>query len=94
MPLAPVDDSGTQLYYVDSGAPSESNKEYATLVLIHGAIFHSGMSVACKLQIVLISCLTHCRSLQGALPMGTLTQRPTCCPQHERLPWLNPVHRR
>lgn len=40
MPLAPVDESGTQYYYVDTGAPSNS-PNYTTLVLIHGASFQS-----------------------------------------------------
>ncbi|KZT27512.1 hypothetical protein NEOLEDRAFT_1130479 [Neolentinus lepideus HHB14362 ss-1] len=41
MPLALVDDHGTQLYYEDSGAPLSST--YTTLFLIHGAVFHSAI---------------------------------------------------
>ncbi|KAI0930702.1 hypothetical protein AcW1_003659 [Taiwanofungus camphoratus] len=39
MPLAPVNDNGTQLYYEDSGAPDTDS--YVTLVLIHGTVFHA-----------------------------------------------------
>lgn len=46
MPLAPVDNSGTHLYYDDTGAPLEC-AEYRTLVLIHGAIFNGG---ECQLE--------------------------------------------
>ena len=42
MPFAPVDNNGTQFYYEDTGAPTGSSA-YTTLVLIHGAVFHSGM---------------------------------------------------
>lgn len=41
MPLAPVDSSGTQLFYQDTGVPLGCD-EYKTLVLIHGAIFNGG----------------------------------------------------
>lgn len=41
MPLAPVDNNGTRLYYDDTGAPLDC-AEYRTLVLIHGAIFNGG----------------------------------------------------
>ncbi|EED78969.1 predicted protein [Postia placenta Mad-698-R] len=42
MPVAPVDDKETQLYYEDSGAPPGS-EPYITLVLVHGLIFHGGI---------------------------------------------------
>ncbi|KAH9945638.1 hypothetical protein B0H21DRAFT_693977 [Amylocystis lapponica] len=42
MPLAPVDDQGTQLYFEDSGAPLKSTT-YSTLVLVHGAVFNGGI---------------------------------------------------
>lgn len=42
MPFAPADDKGTQLYYEDTRAPAASTT-YTTLVLFHGAVFHSGM---------------------------------------------------
>ncbi|TFY59860.1 hypothetical protein EVJ58_g5515 [Rhodofomes roseus] len=42
MPLAPVDDKGTQFYYEDTGAPSGC-ATYTTLVLIHGGVFHSAI---------------------------------------------------
>lgn len=42
MPLAPVDDCGTVLFYEDSGI-SDLNVPYTTLVLIHGIAFTSGM---------------------------------------------------
>ncbi|KAH9843701.1 Alpha/Beta hydrolase protein [Rhodofomes roseus] len=42
MPLAPVDDKGTQFYYEDTGAPSRC-ATYTTLVLIHGGVFHSAI---------------------------------------------------
>ncbi|KAH9945650.1 hypothetical protein B0H21DRAFT_744045 [Amylocystis lapponica] len=42
MPLAPVDDKGTQLYFEDSGAPPGC-APYPTLVLIHGTGFHGAI---------------------------------------------------
>ncbi|KAI0784013.1 hypothetical protein C8Q75DRAFT_894788 [Abortiporus biennis] len=42
MPLAPVDNKGTQLFYLDIGAPAGSTN-YKTLVLIHGAIFNGAI---------------------------------------------------
>ncbi|PCH43848.1 alpha/beta-hydrolase [Wolfiporia cocos MD-104 SS10] len=42
MPLAPVDNQGTQLYYEDSGAPHGSS-DYATLILAHGGVFHGAI---------------------------------------------------
>jgi len=42
MPLAPVDDKGTQLYFEDSGAPS-STAIYATLIIIHGTFWNGGI---------------------------------------------------
>ncbi|KAJ3008093.1 hypothetical protein NUW54_g3292 [Trametes sanguinea] len=42
MPVGPVDDQGTVLYYEDSGIPSKS-ANYVTLVLIHGTCFHSAV---------------------------------------------------
>ncbi|KAL1950823.1 hypothetical protein VTO73DRAFT_5947 [Trametes versicolor] len=42
MPIAPVDDNGTVLYYEDSGAPAGST-DYITVVLIHGTCFHSAV---------------------------------------------------
>ncbi|KAH9830742.1 Alpha/Beta hydrolase protein [Rhodofomes roseus] len=39
MPLAPIDDNGTQSYFEDTGAPVGST-DYTTLVLIHGALIH------------------------------------------------------
>ncbi|KAH9937694.1 Alpha/Beta hydrolase protein [Fomitopsis serialis] len=39
MPLAPVNDDGTQLHYEDTGVPPGC-PGYITLVLIHGAIFN------------------------------------------------------
>ncbi|KAH9924426.1 Alpha/Beta hydrolase protein [Fomitopsis serialis] len=41
MPLATVDEFGSQCYYVDTGAPPNSN--YTTLVLIHGAGFQGAI---------------------------------------------------
>lgn len=41
MPLAPVDDNGTVLFYEDSGIP-DVNRAYTTLVLIHGITYNSG----------------------------------------------------
>ncbi|GBE81682.1 hypothetical protein SCP_0400530 [Sparassis crispa] len=39
MPVAPVDDHGTVLYYEDSGTPPASSN-YTTIVLLHGACFY------------------------------------------------------
>ncbi len=41
MPIAPVDDEDTVLYYEDSGVP-DGSVDYATVVLIHGMLFHGG----------------------------------------------------
>ena len=41
MPTVPVDDSGSVLYYEDSGAP-EGSTSYLTVVLVHGLLFHGG----------------------------------------------------
>ncbi|KAF9816045.1 hypothetical protein IEO21_04220 [Rhodonia placenta] len=61
MPVGPVDGKGTVLYYEDSGAP-EGTRDYATLVLVHGTQFHSGVfrkmipfASACKLRLVLVN---------------------------------------
>lgn len=43
MPTLQVDDAGSQLYYVDSGAPEGEGQEYLTVFLLHGLIFHGGM---------------------------------------------------
>ncbi|KAF9809226.1 hypothetical protein IEO21_07490 [Rhodonia placenta] len=42
MPVGPVDDKGTVLYFEDSGAP-EGSLDYVTLVLVHGAMIHSAI---------------------------------------------------
>ena len=41
MPRAPVDQSGTHLYYEDTGAPPGC-PEYTTFVLVHGGAFNGG----------------------------------------------------
>ncbi|EPT04329.1 hypothetical protein FOMPIDRAFT_44288 [Fomitopsis schrenkii] len=42
MPRAPVDQSGTHLYYEDTGAPPGCS-EYTTLVLVHGGAFNGAV---------------------------------------------------
>ncbi|KAI0700599.1 alpha/beta-hydrolase [Cytidiella melzeri] len=42
MPIIPVNEGGAVLYYEDSGAPPGS-KDYHTIFLIHGFIFHSAI---------------------------------------------------
>lgn len=42
MPVAPIDNKGTVIHYEDTGAPI-GLKDYTTLVLIHGFLFHGGM---------------------------------------------------
>ena len=42
MPVAPIDNKGTVIHYEDTGAPN-GLKDYTTLVLIHGFLFHGGM---------------------------------------------------
>ncbi|KAH9918132.1 uncharacterized protein B0H18DRAFT_680544 [Fomitopsis serialis] len=42
MPLASVDEKGTQFYYEDTGAPP-GQPSYTTLILIHGGVFHSAI---------------------------------------------------
>ena len=45
MPTLPADDKGTVLYYEDSGAPdSDGAKDYVTVALVHGIIFHGTRS--------------------------------------------------
>ncbi|OCH91802.1 hypothetical protein OBBRIDRAFT_833925 [Obba rivulosa] len=41
MPLAPVDNEGTELHCEDSGPPAGLT-DYVTLVICHGTVFHSG----------------------------------------------------
>jgi hypothetical protein len=38
MPLAPVDNNGTELFYLDSG-PVPGSTDYTTLVIYHGSAF-------------------------------------------------------
>lgn len=59
MPIAPVDDKGTVLYYEDSGAPTGST-DYITVVLIHGTCFHSGTS---PLRITANTTHSHCAAV-------------------------------
>lgn len=40
MPVAPVDENGTQIYFEDSGAPLSDT--YTTVVLVHATAFHGG----------------------------------------------------
>ncbi|EMD32087.1 hypothetical protein CERSUDRAFT_119069 [Gelatoporia subvermispora B] len=40
MPVATVDENGTQLFYYDTGPPSDV-PDYTTLVLVHGTIYYS-----------------------------------------------------
>lgn len=40
MPVAPVDDRGTKLFYTDSGALKSPT--YKTLIIVHGYSWHSG----------------------------------------------------
>ncbi|KAI0786284.1 hypothetical protein C8Q75DRAFT_773190 [Abortiporus biennis] len=42
MPLAQVDDKGTQIYYEDTGIPLNA-KSYSTLFIIHGGIWNGGI---------------------------------------------------
>ncbi|KIP07103.1 hypothetical protein PHLGIDRAFT_35631 [Phlebiopsis gigantea 11061_1 CR5-6] len=42
MPTIPVDESGTVVYYEDSGEP-EGSHTYLTVVLIHGILFHGAI---------------------------------------------------
>lgn len=44
MPLTPIDNRGTSIYYEDSGAPNGCSV-YTTLVFVHGAFSNSGASV-------------------------------------------------
>lgn len=42
MPTAQVNGNGAEIFYEDSGAPPGST-DYATIVIVHGLVFHSGM---------------------------------------------------
>ncbi|KAH9942789.1 hypothetical protein B0H21DRAFT_779875 [Amylocystis lapponica] len=42
MPVAPVNDQGAVLYYEDTGVPPSAPQDYVTVILLHGAMFHSG----------------------------------------------------
>ncbi|RDX50215.1 alpha/beta-hydrolase [Lentinus brumalis] len=50
MPVAPVDDRGTVLYYEDMGPPPGSTA-YTTLVLVHGAGFHGAAQASFRRMI-------------------------------------------
>ncbi|TFY52294.1 hypothetical protein EVG20_g10612 [Dentipellis fragilis] len=70
MPLAPVDDRGTQLYYEDSGEMSGS---YTTVVIVHGTAFHGAIfrrmfqhAAAHKLRLVTINR----REYPGSTPLS------------------------
>lgn len=41
MPLAPIDDKGTNIYYEDSGVASGTT-DYVTVVIVHGLIINGG----------------------------------------------------
>ena len=41
MPVAPLDDNGTVVYYEDTGAP-EGSRDYLTVVFLHGFIYYGG----------------------------------------------------
>jgi len=76
MPVAPVNHDGdVALYYEDSGVPNEGNT-YVTVVLVHGAVFHSGsfrrmFSYAAKNNLRLIAINT--RDYPGSSPFSTET---------------------
>ncbi len=55
MPAASVDGFGTLLYYEDSGALS-NNSAYTTVVLLHGAAFHSGLSYTFSYIYIVAGC--------------------------------------
>ena len=40
MPILVVDEHGTELSYIDSGAPNDT-KDYMTIFAIHGTVFTS-----------------------------------------------------
>jgi len=42
MPVGPADNQGTVLYYDDSGVPGGS-VDYVTIILVHGAVYHSAI---------------------------------------------------
>ncbi|KAJ3491940.1 hypothetical protein NLI96_g354 [Meripilus lineatus] len=63
MPLAPVDDKGTNFYYEDSGPVDDQGRsELGTLVLIHGGYFNSEIN----LRIVLLNL----RDFHGSTPFS------------------------
>ena len=43
MPLAPIDEKGTSIYYEDSGVPSANPTNYTTIVIVHGLIVNGGV---------------------------------------------------
>ncbi|KAI0072578.1 hypothetical protein K474DRAFT_1711475 [Panus rudis PR-1116 ss-1] len=43
MPLVPVDEKGTVLYYEDSGAPANRNNVYTTVIIVHGTNWNGGV---------------------------------------------------
>ena len=56
MPLAPIDDKGTKLWYEDSGRPWACPK-YTTLVLIHGGVFHGGEECSELFECLTLTCI-------------------------------------
>lgn len=62
MPVGPVDDNDTVLYYEDGGPP-EGSLDYVTLILVHGTQFHSAVfrkifpfAHSRNLRLVLVNC--------------------------------------
>ncbi|KAI5121868.1 hypothetical protein M0805_001076 [Coniferiporia weirii] len=43
MPLIPVDELGSSLFYEDSGAPEGTKDAYTTLIIVHGTAFHGAV---------------------------------------------------
>ena len=49
MPSIIVDDKGTELAYLDSGAPCSSPDSYVTIFAIHGTVFTGRESTLCPI---------------------------------------------
>ena len=90
MPLAPVDENGTVIHYEDTGVPKDS-KNYLTVVLMHGILFHSGekglLSLCAIVNAFLDRYIPSSRALRGEVQPALRLH------QLEGLPQFDPVLR-
>ena len=73
MPLAPVNNKGTQLYYEDTGALE--GVSYTTLIIVHGTGIHGGTLCLCIMNLN----RTNYNKLKLSFVPCFLSQRRTIC---------------